>query len=362
MVTLQIIDMLKDAYEIHIIPFAPVNPSKFTYNIPDNVIIENINYPGEISQFDINFKKHYQNHNYFKALGLFFKTIHTYTFGRKKYIKKIRSLTTKNDIIICSCIELMAFALKDRFVIQHFHFNSKIYRNLISTFFRITARKPDLYLFISEATEKAVNKKGKLKTATILNPCRFSQQKNFVYNNNTLISACRFETQKDPMLMLKIAKELDNRNFKYTYNIYGDGSYLNQMNNYIKKYKLKNLHIVKGEKDLQKFYSQSDLHILTSRFEGLPLTAIEANTLSIPTIWMEMGDPTSSFMIEGKNGYVIRERDPKVFADKITDLLSNKDKLLELKKSTYESSKRFVPNNIKVQWIELLDNCFDDLK
>ena len=125
------------------------------------------------------------------------------------------------------------------------------------------------------------------------------------------------------------------------------------------KHNLDNVNFIEGITDLTPEYLSSDLFILTSKFEGLPLSAIEATSLSLPIIRREMSDPTSTFMIEGENGFIIPKRDPKLFADKIIGLLSNKNSLAELKKSTYLTSKRFDESEIYNRWKIELDIMFN---
>lgn len=361
MVTLQIIGLLAKEYEIHIIPFAPVDKSKIIYNIPEGVIIDDIGFPKEVSQFDMNFANKIKEKHYLKALGLLFKTIHIYTFGRYKYKRRISKLTTKKDIIIIASTEIMLCAPNDRYVIHHFHFNSNMYNNPFSRLLHLISRKPDKVIFLTEATRDILKDKVHAPSAVMLNPCRFKREEHYDYHNNTLITVCRFELQKDPLLLLRIAKELDNRKFNYTYNIYGTGSLKEKMLAYIKENNLKNIHLIEGIQDLAPYYAKSDLYIMASKFEGLPLTCIEANSLSIPLVWVDIGDPTSSFIIEDKNGYIIHSREPKEFADKIIEVLSNKEKLESLKKSTYETSKRFDEEEIKSKWVSFLDETFNSL-
>lgn len=358
MVTLQIINMLSNEFEIHLIPFDKENKESIKYKINDNVFIEDINFPSSISQFDLNFNKLVENKEYFKAIKLLFKMINTYVFKRKIWRKNLEKMTNENDILVFASQELLLFAPKSRFIVSHFHFNSKLYFSMVQKLFRLLATKPKFTIFLSESTEKAINKQGKMNNTIIYNPCRYEPVLNKEFHNNTLISVCRFEDQKDPMLMLKIAKELDKANFSYTYNIFGSGSYKRKMEKYIKKNNLKNVHLISGETNLKDRYLASDLFIITSKFEGFPLTAIEASSFSLPSIWMEMGDPTSSFIIKNKNGFIIKKRDPKLFKDKIIEVLSNQETLTNLKSTSYESSLRFDKEKIKNKWIETFNILF----
>ncbi len=361
MVTLQIIRMLHSNYEIHLIPFDKVNKDKILYDIPSDVIIEDIDFPKEISQFDFHFYKYWNNKKYFKAIKLIFKYIDTYFFKRFKYRKELEKISSKDDILIFPSNELMVFAPSKRYKIQHFHFNSKLYFNFNSRMLRMISKKPNHIIFLSESTKERVNKKNKFNSTIIPNPSRYLRKENYEYHNNTLITACRLEAQKNPMMLVKIAKELKDLNFNYTFNIYGSGTYEKEMNDYINKYNLNNVHIIKGITSLEPCYLESDLYVITSLFEGFPLSVIEANSLSLPVIWKEMGDPTSSCVKEDVNGYVIDSDNPKDFALKIIETLSNQEKLRKLKESTYLLASKYEENNIKEIWLNFFNERFNEV-
>ena len=361
MVTLQIIRMLENDYEIHLIPFSKIDKEKIKYDLPKSIILEDISFKDEISQLDSNFGKKWNDHHHLKALKLLFTCLHEYTFGRFKWRKKLEKMSSKDDIFVFASQELLLFAPKNRFIVQHFHFNSKLYKSFVSKIFRCLSKKPSYYIFLTDATRKAIDKDNKLPSSVIYNPSRFKRKENFEYHNNTIMSACRFEDQKDPMMLLKVAKSLDEKGLQYTFNIYGNGSMKPKMENFIKDNNLKNVRLISGISQLEPYYLESDLYLITSKFEGFPLTVIEANTLSIPTIWKEMGDPTNSVMKNDVNGYIIDSNDPDIFANKIIELLNDKDKLQSLKRNTYEFAEKYQEENIENSWKELFEKLFKNL-
>lgn len=361
MVTLQIIKMLEEEYEIHIVLFDHVDFDKVSYNLPESVIIEDIGFPPEIIQLDLNFNRKIENKQFLKAINLKLYCAYFYLFKRFKIRKKLLEISSKDDIFVFPSFELMCFAPRGRHIVQHFHFNSKLYNNLFSHVDRLLARKPDSFIFLSESTYKAINKRNKINGTIIHNPSRYLRKKNFEYHNNTLMTACRLEHQKNPLLLVKIANELKKMDFPYVFNIYGDGSYKGLMERYIKEHDLSNVHIYSGLNDLEDAYSNADLYLITSYFEGFPLSVIEANSFSIPAIWKEMGDPTNSVILEGINGYVIDSNNPKEFAKRIMEVFSDKDKLKSLKESTYEFSKRYEENEIRKDWQNFFAKEFDSL-
>ena len=119
--------------------------------------------------------------------------------------------------------------------------------------------------------------------------------------------------------------------------------------------------ITSGITDLTPYYLNSDLNLMTSKYEGVGLNVIEGFFHSVPALYVDMGDPTRSVIEEGKNGYIIEKRDPKLFADYIIKILSNQEKLEKLKRSTYEIAKQYEVKNIKEKRIKTLDTLFENL-
>ena len=68
----------------------------------------------------------------------------------------------------------------------------------------------------------------------------------------------------------------------------GDGKERPQIEALIEKYKLKNRVLLLPEiKDVQNYYALFDVFALPSRYEGLPLVAVEAQAMGIPCLLSE---------------------------------------------------------------------------
>jgi len=76
--------------------------------------------------------------------------------------------------------------------------------------------------------------------------------------------------------------------------------------------------------DVLNIISNSKLYISTSRYEGLPYSVIEALALSKPCVVSDC-DGNTDLIIEGFNGYVIKNYNIKNYKNKILELLKNKD-------------------------------------
>ena len=113
-VTLQIIRMLHNDYEIHLVPFDEVSKDKIIYDIPSNVIIEDISFPKDVIQFDRNLNLYFQNRHYLKGLNLIFQFYYTYAVRRFFIRNKLKKMSSKDDIFVFGSMELLAFASKER--------------------------------------------------------------------------------------------------------------------------------------------------------------------------------------------------------------------------------------------------------
>ena len=133
------------------------------------------------------------------------------------------------------------------------------------------------------------------------------------------------------------------------------------MENYKEKYNLTNVTFHPMTKNVTEVLNKTDLLLVTSNFEGLPLGVIEANSQSVPVISSNWGDASHEVTQNGINGYVIEERNPDFFADKIIEVLSDKENYLKLRQSSYESSYRFESDNIKNEWINLLEKIKEEI-
>ena len=70
-------------------------------------------------------------------------------------------------------------------------------------------------------------------------------------------------------------------------------------------------------KDVQNLMSQLDLVVLSSLWEGLPLTPLEAFSVGIPVVGTAV-DGTPEEIQDGYNGYLAKPRDSKDLAEKIS--------------------------------------------
>ena len=329
------------------------------YKLDPRIKLFYLNIPHEVTRADQYSIRYKREHKHWKGFKLGFKTFLTYTFKRGGYKRKVKKLIKQDPgILICSSGDSYYLAPRGVKTIFHYHFNSRLFFTLGNKMIMAFSRKPDYSVFLSKTTLDTIASKKKRylnNSSHIYNPVRFSPILDTSYHNNRIVFVGRFAEQKNPLLALAVAKELKDRNFSFTLDMYGEGGLLDKMISYIKDNELENyVHIYEPISNIKEEFRNSDLLLLTSRYEGFALVRSEANAMSTPVISSNWGDTVYEVIKEGEDGYIINSDNPKDYADKIIEVLSDKEKLITLKETSYERSKIFSYEKIIPEWIRLL--------
>ncbi|GAA0798527.1 glycosyltransferase family 1 protein [Faecalicatena orotica] len=92
----------------------------------------------------------------------------------------------------------------------------------------------------------------------------------------------RFNLQKNHRFIIRIAKTLKGRDFKFKILLIGDGELFNQISEEISRQKLEDCFVLMGKrKDVSQLLKLFDVMILPSLFEGLPTVAVEAQAAGV---------------------------------------------------------------------------------
>ena len=170
-----------------------------------------------------------------------------------------------------------------------------------------------------------------------------------------LLSVGRLTKQKNFPLLIRLFKlVVEKNNFDVELHIVGDREDKNEILNLIKKEKLENKIILHGSllgKDLYDIYSNSDIFILTSRYESLGLVLIEAMASGLPII---VSNITAVKNIVKNNiiGLLVKPS-PKNFAQTIEKLTGDSQLREKLIKNGLEKVRKYDWNKIlqKLEYI-----------
>lgn len=122
----------------------------------------------------------------------------------------------------------------------------------------------------------------------------------FLKRKKIIIWVGRFSSEKQPLLVIEIAKKM----VEYNFLMIGDGELYKEA--LAKANDLQNIYIPGALSNvmLKKALSLSDVLILTSKFEGVPMVILEAMALGVPVVSVDVG-AINEIIDNNVDGYIV---------------------------------------------------------
>jgi glycosyltransferase involved in cell wall biosynthesis len=167
-----------------------------------------------------------------------------------------------------------------------------------------------------------------------------------------------FKPQKCPQDFIQLASSVsrDLPNTKFI--LVGDGVLRKKTEQLINKYNLQKKVILVGwRRDIPEILASLDIFVLTSLWEGLPISALEAMAASLPVITTNTGG-VSEIVEEGKNGFLIYRKDTQSMSDKLISLLKDSN----IRKQMGEKAKASLGADFSLaNMLQNHENLYSDL-
>lgn len=109
-------------------------------------------------------------------------------------------------------------------------------------------------------------------------------------------------------------------------------------------------------KDVKEIMAKSDIYILTSRHEGLPMVLIEAMSQGMACIAYDCVSGPSEIISPGENGILVSDQNMEEMVIKLSELINNEELRKSLMANTTKSLKKFSLENVGQKWEELFNN------
>lgn len=178
------------------------------------------------------------------------------------------------------------------------------------------------------------------------------------YNNRNLIAVGRLEAVKGFDDLIKVYK-LVNLQIQDTYlTLVGDGKEKNNLFETVVKNDLVSKVKMPGylfQEEIDKLYDNSALYIMTSHSESFGLVMLEAMAHGVPVVAFSSAEGARELIKNGYNGYLINNRNEFEMANKIVELLNDKEKLQKMGQNAYKVAQKYTKEEVIKTWEQLLD-------
>lgn len=173
-----------------------------------------------------------------------------------------------------------------------------------------------------------------------------------------VLSLGRLEEQKGYDMLIKAWIPISKKHPDWRLEIFGSGSKKDYLNNLIDELDLNKY--IKIKDPINNVYNElqnSDLYVLSSRWEGFGMVLIEAMISGVPPVSFACPCGPKDIIKDGEDGLLVENGNIEQLTEKICYLIENEDVRKEMGKKARINVERFKVENIAKQW----DDLFKDL-
>lgn len=164
----------------------------------------------------------------------------------------------------------------------------------------------------------------------------------------------RMAPEKNPFLFLEILSELCDRDVSFTAAMVGGGPLEKEIEAAITRQNLEGIVHLPGWSDNPiEFYENSNIYILTSDRDMLPVSLLEAMYCETAPVCPAIG-AIPDIIEHNENGFLVDEQNPKQYANYIEQLLKDKAELREAKQSAFNIRSDISREEMAKTWTEII--------
>lgn len=349
------IQLLKDDYTIKVISVIDSNITE--YDLFSDCEIINISKHDFFPKMEV-ISDSIKQFNLFSLLKELFKLFCYFCYIPISRTK-MRKLFSPDDIIIVSSpAAAMFMSSKNRFILEiHTKFEyfwgtnklgrlqSKLMSKPYVTVFRTKAdMKKGNQFFNSTYSYNFIDKKIFNNTVSIGDEKR----------KHKIIYMGRFGKEKNLPKMIECAKQLKKQVPNFTLDMYGNGILVNDIRRLIEENDLNENVYLCGFCNDKNIFDDYSLLWMTSNFEGMSMTIIEAKAKGVPTISTNWGDGVFEVIHDKTDGFV--ENTVEGIVNRTVELFNDKDELISISNNALANFEEFSKENAYRRWKEILNN------
>ena len=173
-----------------------------------------------------------------------------------------------------------------------------------------------------------------------------------------IIFVGRLEYQKGLDDLIKIWELVQKKHDDWQLDIYGDGTQKARLQSVIQERKL-HVNLWGSVDHIFEYYMRSSMLLLTSVYEPFGLVMPEAMSCGLPVVAFDCPYGPADIVSDGVDGFLIKNRDVKAFADRVCQLIEDKELRQKMGKAAIQSAQRYTPEKIMPLWKELFESLLN---
>lgn len=218
----------------------------------------------------------------------------------------------------------------------------------------------DAYILLSESYKDILKKYWSIESSNVAAIPNIkndfgcpSFDLNSVSKKRQAIFVGRLTPNKGINYLIEIWDLIERSNPEWNLKIIGDGEMREYVECQIKERNLKNVSLEGFQNDIDRYYKESSILLMTSIFEGLPLVLVEAMQFGVIPIVFDSFGSARDIITGGTDGFLIKPYDVDSYVSSFSELI-NKEDLITMQNAAISHSKRFTASAILSRWQKLI--------
>lgn len=222
-----------------------------------------------------------------------------------------------------------------------------------------SVKRLERLVVLTEADKADWQQSGCTSVMSIPNPCILDGQKVSIKSgkSNTILAVGRLHEQKGFDLLLQAWQPIEKTYSDWSLRIVGEGPKRAELEAQIESQGLKRVVLAGTTNDVLSEYAAASLYILSSRYEGLPLSLIEAMWSGLPCIAFDCPQGPAELLAEDR-GWLVPNGDITALTAQIAYALSHPEEALKrAQKAQSFAQTTYSEAAIMPQWVQLIESC-----
>lgn len=195
------------------------------------------------------------------------------------------------------------------------------------------------------------------QTICIPNILPFNFDKVSPLTSKSVISVGRLDAQKGFDRLIKVWFRVSKLYPDWTLHIYGEGPDKQNLQQLIAELELTASVVIHSPtNNIMNCYCASSIFVMTSRYEGLPMTLLEAVSLGLPVVCYDFQCGPRDVIADKRNGFLISENDEESMVSCLDMLMKDECLRKKMGKEAKLLSVQYSVDTIMPKWIDLFND------
>ena len=214
-------------------------------------------------------------------------------------------------------------------------------------------------VFQTNGARTCYSKKVQRKSSIILNPVnldKIPERTKEEINYLEIVSVGRLEPQKNQELLIDAFNIVSKKHKDAVLKIYGEGSLKNKLQSRIDELGLtEHVFLMGAKSDVLEWIKDSFCFVLSSDFEGLPNSLIEAMCIGMPCISTDCSPGGARELLRNDRGIVVPCGNKEELAEAINMYLEKQDIAMKYGEEAFGLRREIEASIVAKEWISLIE-------